>query len=259
MNKSFIRTNNYNRIVAAVDALCKRDSSLPGLGLFYGNWGYGKTEAVEHFYGQSQTFYMRAQESWNTRRYLEEMCAVMKVSPNNYRLDRLADQVISGMRRWKRPFFIDEADYLFHNKGRMLNIVRDIHDLSRVPVILIGMEEICERLQRYGQFFSRILPAGIVEFTPISPPEIIMVTKEWTGLSIGMEAAEIFCRYVQGDFRYVVGYLLTIEEACKTNNNTAVSAKLVETVVNKAEKLTKRLYGIEEHKEIRVLGKTLQK
>jgi len=256
MNKTFIRTDNYNKVTAAVDALVHRDPSLAGLGLIYGKWGYGKTEVVEAFYGQSDTFYVRMMETWNTRRLLEEMCAIAKVGDPVYRLDRLCDQVINGFRRWGKPLFIDEADYLFNAGGRMLNIIKDVHDATRVPIILIGMESIHGKLQKHGHFFSRILPAGIVEFQPVSTPEIIMIAKEWTGLAIGHEAAELLGRYIEGDFRYLVGYLLTLEEACRTNATGTISGKMIDVAVNKAENLTKRLYGARDPKSIRVLGKT---
>jgi len=256
LNKTFIRTDNFNKVQAAVAALTNRDPSLPGLGLIYGKWGYGKTEVVEAFYGQSDTFYVRMMETWNARRLLEEMGAIAKVGDPSYRLDRLCDQVIAGFRRWGKPLFIDEADYLFNGGSRMLNVVRDIHDTTKVPIILIGMEAIHGRLQKHGQFFSRILPAAIVEFQPVSTPEIIMITKEWTGLVIGHEAADLLGRYIEGDFRYLVGYLLTLEEACRTNATGTISGRMIDAVVNRAENLTKRMYGIKDPKTVRILGKT---
>ena len=258
MNKSFIRTDNYNRVAAAVDALANREKSLPGLGLVYGKWGYGKTAVVEALYTHTETFYLRALETWNPRRLLEEIGVVARIGEPTYRLDKIFDQVIKGLRKWGKPVVIDEADYLFNSGSRMLNIVRDIHDMTGVPIILVGMESIYNKLQKHGQFFSRILPSAIVEFQPVSPHEIVMITKLWTGLTIDHNAADLLCRYVEGDFRYVVGYLLSLEEACKANAMTHITAKMVETVVNRAENMTKRLYGIKEHKDIRVLGKTTQ-
>lgn len=256
MNKTFIRTDNFNKVAAAVEALVNRDPSLPGLGLIYGKWGYGKTEVVDAYYGHGETFYIRMLETWNARRLLEEMGHIAKIGEAIFRLDRLCDQVITGFRRWGRPLFIDEADYLFNGGSRMLNIIRDIHDMTKVPIILIGMEAIHGKLQKHGQFFSRILPAAIVEFQPVSTPEIIMITKEWTGLSITHEAADLLGRYIEGDFRYLVGYLLTLEEACRTNATSAIAPKMIEAAVNRAENLTKRLYAIKDPKSIRILGKT---
>lgn len=42
--------------------------------------------------------------------------------------------IVQQMKLSKRPLFIDEADYLFHNP-KMLEAARDIHDdLTALPV-----------------------------------------------------------------------------------------------------------------------------
>ena len=243
MNKSFIRTDNYNRVSAAVDALVNRAPSLPGLGLIYGTAGYGKTAVVDHYYGAGETLYIRCMETWRPRRLMEEMCQIMRLGQPLYRLDKLCDQVIAGFKRWRKPLFIDEGDYLFRQGGGMLDIIRDIHDMTQVPIILIGMEAIHGKLQKYGQFFS------------LSTPEIVMITKSWTGLVIGPEAAELLGRYAEYDFRYIVGYLLTLEEACRVNAMTAINPKMVDAAVGKAEKATRRMFGMTDAKDIRIMGK----
>ena len=43
------------------------------------------------------------------------------------------------------PLFVDESDYLTENR-KMLETLRDIHDVSQVPVIMIGMNEIAGKL-----------------------------------------------------------------------------------------------------------------
>jgi len=149
MNKSFIRTDNYNKVAAAVDALVNRERGLHGLGLFYGRAGYGKTSVVDHYYGAGETMYIRLMQTWGRRRLLEELCEIMRLGPPIYRIDRLTDQVISGFNRWRKPLFLDEADYLFREGGNaMLDVVRDIHDATQVPIVLIGMEAILGKLQR---------------------------------------------------------------------------------------------------------------
>ncbi len=254
MNKSFIRTDNYYRMEKAVESLINRDPSLPGLGLIIGKPGYGKSSNVEHYYSVADIFYIVTESLWGPRRILEEACDVLNLGDSEYRLDRLSDQVCEGLKRWRKPLFIDEADYLLKN-GIMLDVVRDIHEKTKVPIILIGMEKLYRNLQKHDQFFSRILPAAIVEFQPVTPHEIVLITSEWTGLSIDMEAAHSFCQYVEGDYRYIVGYLLSFEQACKANKTDKITIKMVESVVNRMAGKTKKLPGLKDTKTITFKGK----
>ncbi|MBW2090934.1 MAG: ATP-binding protein [Deltaproteobacteria bacterium] len=232
MKKTFFPTNNYHVLVKAIDALKNRDPSLPGLGLIYGRWGLGKTEAIEHYYGESNIYYVRVMRTWRVRDLLRDgICEEYKIYPE-YRTVDCFKQVCKEIRRRGEPLFIDEADYVFKH-SMMLDVLRDIHDTTRVPIILVGMEEICGKLGKFGQFWSRILPAGIVEFKPLLPPEMSLITKEWCDLEIAPEAAEIICRFTEGDFRYVVGYLLELEKACAVNKTREISQLMVEALLKK--------------------------
>jgi hypothetical protein len=238
----FFKTINCMNAERSISALINRDRSLPGLGLWYGRWGLGKSSVANWIYSTLPVFYIIMERLWRPRRLLEEFCDILSLGSPQYRLDRLSDQVAEGLRKWDQPVIIDEADYLMKN-SIMLDVLRDLHDKTGTPFILIGMEKLHSDLQRFGQFFSRILPASIVEFQPVMPMEISLITKEWTGLMIDDDAAELFCQLVEGDFRYIVGYLLSFEKACKDVNKTdVIDLNLVKSVFrNQAKKIKKRI------------------
>lgn len=242
MEVKFFKTRNCMNAEKSIAALINRDSSLPGLGLWYGRWGLGKSSVANWIYSMLPVFYIVVERLWRPRRLLEEFCDILNLGSPQYRLDRLSDQVAEGLRKWNQPFLIDEADYLLKNSV-MLDVLRDLHDKTGNPFILIGMEKLHSDLQRFGQFFSRILPASIVEFQPVGPNEVAVITKEWTGLTIDHEAADLFCQLVEGDFRYIVGYLLSFEKACKEVNQTdIIDIPLVKSVFrNQAQKIKKRV------------------
>jgi len=231
MKKTFFVTNNYHRMVEGIEALKNREPSLHGLGLIYGRWGWGKSETVEYYYGQSNAYYVRAARLWSPRDLLEAICDELQILPE-YRTVSRFNQVCKELRRRKEPLIIDEADYLF-KRDIHLDVIRDIHDISRVPIILVGMEQALAKLERYGQFWSRILPAGIVEFKPLSPPEMTLVTREWTGLDMEPESAEELCRMTEGDFRLVAGCLEELEKACRVNKKTAINLPMIKAVKRK--------------------------
>lgn len=242
MDVRFFKTRNCLNAEKSVSALVNRDRSLPGLGLWYGRWGLGKSSVANWIYSMFPVLYIVIERLWRPRRLLEEFCEIMQLGSPHYRLDRLSDQVADGLRKWNQPVLVDEADYLLKNSV-MLDVLRDLHDKTGTPFILIGMEKLHSDLQRFGQFFSRILPASIVEFQPVTPVEVGMITKDWTGLTIDKEAAELFCQLVEGDFRYIVGYLLSFEKACKEVNKTdVIDVPLVKSVFrNQSQKIRKRV------------------
>lgn len=234
MKISFFETNNYHRMVGAVEALKERDPHLPGMGLVYGRWGLGKSAALDHFYGVSNIYYVRAEALLGPRDLLEAICDEFKIHPE-YRTVARFRQVAKEMRRRREPLFIDEADYLF-KRQISLDVIRDLHDVTNVPIVLVGMEAALGKLERYGQFWSRILPAGIVLFKPLTPPEMIVITREWTGLGLEPEAAEMMCHYTEGDFRLIVNFLSEVERACKVNNLDQVSQAMIDAVSGKLSK-----------------------
>lgn len=60
MDKKFFPTNNYYEMTKAVKALVSREPSLPGMGLVYGRWGLGKSEAIDYFYGDRTSTGLRS-------------------------------------------------------------------------------------------------------------------------------------------------------------------------------------------------------
>ncbi len=234
MKKTFFQGDNYHAVRRALDTLMSRDPSLPGLGLIYGRWGLGKSETIQFIYGLGGILYVFAQAIWNVRDLLKAICEELGIHPE-YRTTARFDQIARELVRRNEPLCIDEADYLAR-KPLMLDVVKDLHEKTKVPIILIGTEQIPGKLQRNGQLWSRVLPGGIVEFKPLSAPEFSLIVREWTGLKIAPEAADTVCRFTEGDFRYLVGYLLEFEKLCQINKTDNITQAMVQALFNKFAK-----------------------
>lgn len=65
------------------------------------------------------------------------------------------DAIIRRLSETDRPLMVDEADYVVERK-LLTDTLRDIHDLSSVPVVLIGMHGIEKRIRGNEQFTGRI-------------------------------------------------------------------------------------------------------
>jgi len=97
----------------------------------------------------------------------------------------------------------------------------------------------------------------VVEFQPLTPAELSLVTQEWTGLAISPEAAEMLCRLTLADFRYLVGYLLELERACAVNQANEISMALLEALAKKQNRKRDAAarFQVGDNKRLRVAGR----
>jgi len=136
-------------------------------------------------------------------------------------------------KNYTNLIIIDEADRL---KQSSLEQVRDIHDKTKVSILLIGMPNIEKKLSRYAQFYSRV---GFVHnFKPIENAEIQSVIKakaselgiiiEPETISIKEALAEVV-RTTKGNFRLIERLFNQIDRVMKINNVNELDKELVET------------------------------
>lgn len=138
MRHALAMVKNLSKLDTAYEALAGRAPGVPGMGLVYGFTGAGKTTALAWLVNRVHGVYLRATACWTPTALLGGLMVELGAAP----LGRSAAMVAHSAQELamtQRPLFVDEADYLVRDP-RMLDTLRDIHDLSGVPVILCGME-----------------------------------------------------------------------------------------------------------------------
>jgi len=160
MRYKICHTKNVARLSEAGDSLINRGPGMPGMGLIYGPTGYGKSTSATWFVNQCNGIYVRAMAMWCPSAMLAAILRELDIEQygNNA---VMCDRIIENLARHNRPLFIDEADYLLDSK-RMVETLRDLHDMATVPVILIGMDGIQRKLLGRQQLAGRL--AEWVEF-----------------------------------------------------------------------------------------------
>lgn len=146
------------RNVAALTTLIKRVEGrvygLPGMAVFYGPTGFGKTFAACHASAVQKAIHIPVQRLWRPKTLLEAILRELSIVPRGS-IPNLMMQVNEGLAAAQRPLIIDEADYAVE-RG-MIEIIRDFYDGSDVPVILIGMEMLPQKLRKWELVDGRIL------------------------------------------------------------------------------------------------------
>lgn len=141
------------------------EEGSPRMGLFYGPSGYGKSVAAATIAARLNGAYVVAKSIWSQRSLLEAIATEVGITSLARTGPRLLDQIVQQLLDEPQPLVIDEMDHLVTK--RSVEIIRDIHDNARVPVLMIGEEALPAKLKAWERFDNRILVA-----TPAQPATI---------------------------------------------------------------------------------------
>ncbi len=132
----------------------------------------------------------------------------------------MIDWITVKLAEKERVIFIDEADYLL-KQDDMLDVMRDIYDLTGSPVILIGMEEIARKIQQNGRFARRI--TQWLEFQGIDLDDARITADSLCDVSLADDLVEHLHKESRANIGRMVIGLSRIESFGKTNGLSLVS------------------------------------
>jgi DNA transposition AAA+ family ATPase len=208
-------------LVAGVTTLITRNGEVvPGLGTVTGRTGAGKSTTVAYLVRQHKAIFVRANAATTFSTLLASLCreAGLEASRLNH---AKYEAIVALLIEQPRPIFIDEADYLIRD-ARMLEILRDIHDAARVPVILIGMERFETRLARHPQFARRI--SQKVEFGALDLEDTTLVAKELCEVEVAPDLIKKMHKATKGSIGHMVIALHHFEKFAKGFNWSKIDA-----------------------------------
>lgn len=163
MQTQFVNTENVKRLSRGVAAVQKRGAGEACLMVVDGIPGLGKTTTLRRWVAQNSCVYLRAKKMWSASWFLKELLADFRVEPPHTFEKKygLALQQL-GQRQNRatiagRDFalVIDEVDHVA-SRAEIMETIRDLSDMLEVPVILVGMGSIRDKLTRFPQITSRV-------------------------------------------------------------------------------------------------------
>jgi DNA transposition AAA+ family ATPase len=161
--QSFAPLKNVVTMMGLVSALISRASNMPGLGAFYGYSGFGKTMAA--IYAQNKhrgALRVEIGDSWTKKTLLRALLRESGIMEPRGTVADMAELLIGRLAEPNHPpVFIDEADRLV-DKG-MIELVREIHEGSQVPIVLIGEEALPAKLAKSERTHNRVLEWAMAE------------------------------------------------------------------------------------------------
>ena len=232
MKKVFVKTNNVKRFITMMNNLQNRAEGVPGMGLVYGEPGLGKTQAIKWWAFKNDAILIHCNQMMSARWLLKEILDYMsEIKP--YSISDSFDEVIRNLILTPRILIVDEVDYLTMDKNKSIEILRDIHDKTNIPVVLVGMTNAHSRLKKFSHLYDRL--SEIVKFERFSKADIKTIVKELSEI----ELTDCAIKYIYSNlnrFRQIVKVINKAETIAKANGLSSIDEILIkEAIQNETE------------------------
>jgi DNA transposition AAA+ family ATPase len=220
MKKIFARTDNVNRFVESMNRLQHRSMEIPGMALIYSDPGLGKTRTALWWCAQNDGVFVRTKKLMTGRWLLEEVVSELGEAPMK-RVSDLFRQCVSMLLERPRPLFVDEVDYLTYD-GRVIETLRDIHDVTGAPIIFIGMGMADKKLMRFKHLYDRF--SEIVKFQDLTEADVQAITEQICEVKLSHDAVQ-YIYSITNRFRRLINQLYRTEAIARANGLIEINAR----------------------------------
>ena len=209
---------NVARLTQLIDRCQSRAYGLPGMGCFHGRAGLGKTTAGTYATNRFNACHVEALPIGGVKGLLGMIATELGLKPART-TEALFTQVAHELAVSRRPLIIDEADHILNDKP--IEIVRRLHDISQVPVILMGEESLPQKLQRWERVHSRMLSWVGAETATIA--DVDHLARIYApGIDLSPELKQALLAASRGSIRNVSTNLAHVREHGATQGRTRI-------------------------------------
>ena len=220
MKHETARTKNVAKFLISVKNLSERSPGVEGMGLLWGRPGEGKSTVIAYAVRMNNGVFLRANSCWSVTTMLGALSNELRLPALHYRA-RMLTAAVEALAANPRPVFIDEADYLLRGP-QMLDTLRDLYDLSGVPVVLIGMEDMAIKVQAVPKLARRI--TQWVEFKGVDLVDARVLCDTVCEIAVADDLLQKAHDAANGNVGRMVTALAKIESFGRTNRLETVTA-----------------------------------
>ena len=210
--KICLNTSNARAFISAQSAVTARDPGLPAIILAHGESGRGKTSVCAHMAVKQGAIFITMIPIMTPNWMLSKMCQELGQKPTRS-CGPMFEFVARELTENPRPIYIDESDAIAEKKD-LLETLRILHDLTAVPLVLIGgTAEFRMKVLRRPQIERRVLRD--VEFKPSSLDDSRILSTELAEVRIADDLVEAIHRKSRGSAGLLVKELAAVEGFCR--------------------------------------------
>lgn len=223
MKKRFVKTSNYERFQAAIRAVEGRGAPEAGWLLVYGDPARGKSTIVDRWAVETGAVYLRGKEQWTPSFFMAELAEKLGADDGGRAKDRF-QRVVAKIGAEQIAIVIDEVQHALRDSAAVLEVLRDITDLTESTAVLVaGVENVQKRLERpqFKQIASRIFDR--VEFNANSPEDTVIACRELADVEIADDLTAEIHRQSAGLMRGIVNAISKVEQHAERNKLARVA------------------------------------
>jgi len=213
---------NVAAMLTLVETLRNRPQISSGFGVFSGPSGYGKTVASTYAQNQYGCVYIEAREFWTRRAFCEALLEELGQKPRGTIPQMMKDIVQVLGHDIGQALIIDEADKLV-DKG-MIELARDIQEMTNAPVILVGEEKLPTKLQSFERVHNRVLDWVLAQPCDVQDARLL-ARRIVPGIEIEDALLEKMCRETGGRTRRVANSLFAAANVARTSGATTLTVE----------------------------------
>lgn len=226
MKPKFVLTKNVKGFINLIHNLKNKPDNISKIGLVYGNAGLGKTKTALYLSIKFDTIYIRATNKMTTKWLLEEIAKELDEIPRFYTAD-IFRQCVNALKTNSKIIIVDEVDYLLAD-FRAIETLRDLHDETGVPIILVGMQLAKHKLKKHTHLFDRI--SDIYNFKEFEYLDIKQIAEEVSEVDITKESVRIIYNKAKS-FRKIVEMIDIFEKVGQANGLTQIDENIAQEVL----------------------------
>ncbi|MER8964461.1 ATP-binding protein [Mesorhizobium sp. M0808] len=188
-----------------------RDPDLPGLAVFSGRSGDGKTKSAVYGANKYLAAYVECGQFTTARSLLMQILIELGETHPRGSIEELKTNAIMLMvADPRRPLIIDEAHFIA--KKRFVDLLRELTDKSGAPVIMIGEEMLPKYLEEFERVHNRVLEWLLA--VPCDAEDFgLLVANRCPGIEIASDLAAAILDKTKGNTRRIVVNLTKVVEA----------------------------------------------
>jgi DNA transposition AAA+ family ATPase len=219
MRHKMALVKNILHLSSAYEALAQRGFGIEGMGLVYGQAGFGKTTALTYLRAKTDAVHVRALRTWTQTSMLATIMRELGMEPLS-RASNMVSEIVRALSSANRGLYVDEIDYLAGTRYELslTDTLRDIHDMSKQPVLLIGMEGVQRRLAHRLQLARRI--TQWVEFLPADMDDARTLAATVCEVQLDEELLADLHAQAKGNIGLMSNGLARVEQFAKANSMT---------------------------------------